>query len=292
VPTVTVVIPTYNRKALLIEALESVWAQTFRDHEVLVVDDGSTDETERALARFKDRVRYLYKANGGVSSARNLAIREAHGSLIAFLDSDDLWESNFLQVTTAYLAQHADIAMVSTGWRTHPGGHRWPPIKAPLLHGRLLSHLMQTRMVRTSAVVARRQALLDVGLFDENLEVAEDLDMWLKIAARYPTAFLNVHLSWGRRHDERLSKNRLVHLQRQLQVLTAHYNPAVGAKKGFDRRRAELHIEMGESHLKSKNFAAAKACFKTAVNLNPFSFRARRYLLKTRLAGRTPGKPA
>jgi hypothetical protein len=285
VPTVTVIIPTYNRKLLLLEALQSVLAQTYRDYEVVVVDDGSTDDTEGALAHFRQHVRYLYKANGGVSSARNAGIREARGSLIAFLDSDDFWEKNFLEVTASYLAQHSDAAMVSTAWRTQPSGHRWPPIKAPLLHGRMLPRLIQTRLVRTSAVVARRQALFEAGLFDETLEVAEDLDMWLKLARRHPTAFINVPLSWGRRHDERLSKNRLLHLQRQIQVITAHYDPGLCAAGVFDRRRAELHIEMGETHMKSKNFAAAKACFKTAVSLNPFSFRARQYLMRATLAG-------
>jgi glycosyltransferase involved in cell wall biosynthesis len=283
-PTVSVIIPTYNRKDLVIEAIESVFAQTYRDYEIVLVDDGSTDGTEHAVHSLKDRVRYLSKPNGGVSSARNLGIQRAQGSLIAFLDSDDVWEPSFLEVTAGYMAHHADVAMVSTGWRTLPSGHRWPPMRQRVLHGCLLPFLMGEDLVRTSAVVARRSALLDAGLFDEQLEVAEDTDMWLKIAARHPTAILNVHLSWGRRHDLRLSKNRILHLQQLLQVFEAHYDPRLVKRRIFDHRRSRLYLGLGERHLRAHNLSEAKACLADAVALNPFSFRARRYLLKALIA--------
>jgi glycosyltransferase involved in cell wall biosynthesis len=286
-PTVSVIIPTYNRKDLVIEAIESVFAQTYRDYEIVLVDDGSTDDTEQAVrSSFKDRVRYLSKANGGVSSARNLGIQRAQGSLIAFLDSDDVWEPSFLEITAGYLAHHEDVGMVSTGWRTLPSGHRWPPMRKRVLHGCLLPFLMQEDLVRTSAVLARRNALLEAGLFNERLEVAEDTDMWLKIAARHPTAILNIHLSWGRRHDLRLSKNRILHLQQLLQVFEAHYDPRLVKKKIFDHRRSRLYLGLGERHLRAHNLIEAKACLTKAVALKPFSFRARRYLLKALIAQR------
>ena len=283
-PRVSVVIPTYNRRALVIEALQSVFSQTVHDIETIVIDDGSCDGTEQALRAFADRVRYFYKPNGGVSSARNEGIRRATGSLIAFLDSDDLWETNFLEVTVGYLEKNPDAAMVCTGWRTLPSGHRWPALKAPLLHGHLLPRLLQTRIVRTSAVVARKTALLNAGLFDEKLEVAEDLDMWLKLAELYPIAFLNIHLSWGRRHDNRLSKNRRRHLERQLQVLEAHYRSSVTAKTAFDRRRAELYVELGQTYSKTGDYSMAKTCYKQALTFTPFSLRARRHLVRTLFA--------
>ena len=283
-PTVSVIIPTYNRKDLVIEAIESVFAQTYRDYEIVLVDDGSTDGTEDALRSLEDRVRYLSKPNRGVSSARNLGIQRAHGSLIAFLDSDDVWEPTFLEVTAGYMAHHADVAMVSTGWRTLPSGHRWPPMRQRALHGCLLPFMMEKDLVRTSAVVARRSALLVAGVVDENLEVAEDTDMWLKIAALDPSAILNVHLSWGRRHDLRLSKNRILHLQQLLHVFATHYDPRLVKKKIFYRRRSRLYLGLGERHLRAHNLIEAKACFRDAVALNPFSFRARRYLLKALMA--------
>ena len=285
-PAVSVVIPTYERRELVLEAVASVFAQTFRDYEILVIDDGSTDGTEEALQPMAQRVRYFRKANGGVASARNFGIREAQGSLIAFLDSDDLWEPPFLEVTTRYLEENTEIALVSTGWRTLPSGHRWPPVRAPLLCGDLFPELFRNRLVRTSTVVARTPALLETGLFNGEHEPAEDLDMWLKIAARYPTAFLNRHLSWGRRHDTRLSKDRRLHLERQLQVLAAHYDPRRISRQSFTRRRARLYTELGETHVKLGDFAAAQTCFRRALALAPFSLRARRYLLTTSIATR------
>jgi tetratricopeptide (TPR) repeat protein len=210
--------------------------------------------------------------------------------LIAFLDSDDLWERNFLEVTVGYLGNNPDVALVSTGWRTLPSGRRWPPIKEPLLEGNLLPRLLKTRIVRTSAAVARKTALLEAGLFDETLEVAEDLDMWLRLAGGYPTAFLNTHLSWGRRHDDRLSKNRRLHIERQLQVLAAHYDPAFVAKSAFDRRCAALYVDLGQSYFKAHDLLGAKACYKHALALNPFSLRARRYLVKILFARRQEKK--
>lgn len=100
---------------------------------MIVIDDGSSDGTEQAMHPFDERVRYFYKPNGGVSSARNEGIRRVTANLMAFLDSDDLWERNFLEVTVGYLEKHPDVAMVCTGWRTLPSGHRWPPIKRNFL---------------------------------------------------------------------------------------------------------------------------------------------------------------
>lgn len=285
-PTVSVVIPSYNRKSLVVEAVASVFAQSFTGHEVIVVDDGSSDGTDVALQSFAGRVRYFHKAHGGVASARNLGIREAAGSLIAFLDSDDLWESNFLEVTVGFLEENHDIALVCTGWRTLGSEHRWPPIKAPLLRGDLFPELMRERIMRTSAVVARRKFLLDDGMFDERLDMAEDLDLWLRIAARHPTALINLPLSWARRHDDRLSKDRCRHLERQIEVLRSHFDPRRIEKSEFDRRLSSLHTELGEAHLKRGDFTAARGCFQSSLALTPFSFRARRYLVKAWWAGR------
>src|SRR6185503_16357321 len=100
-------IPTYNRQQFLLEALRSVFAQTFQDYEVFVVDDGSTDQTAGAVQSFGDRVVYLYKTHGGAASARNRGIAAARGKYLAFLDSDDFWEPTFLEVTTRYLTEHS-----------------------------------------------------------------------------------------------------------------------------------------------------------------------------------------
>ncbi len=110
--------------------------------------------------------------------------------------------------------------------------------------------------------------------------------MWLRIARHYPAAFFNVPLSWGRKHESNVSKNRLLHIERQLQVLESHYNPALVSKKFYDRRRSELYVSLGRYHLKMRQVEEAKASLRKAVALNPYHFRARRYLLKAFFAAK------
>ena len=111
-PRVSVVIPTYNYGHLLEQSLESVFAQTYKDYEVILVDDGSTDDTPGIAARYEGRIRYFRKENGGPSSARNEGIRQARGPLIAFLDSDDLWLPHKLAVQTAFADAHPEYGLV------------------------------------------------------------------------------------------------------------------------------------------------------------------------------------
>ena len=119
--TVTVIIPTFNRRPLLLAALSSVFSQTYQDYEVLVVDDGSTDGTEAALAPLSTKTRYCWKPNDGEASARNRGIREANTPYIAFLDSDDLWEPTFLHTTISTLESDPALAMEGRASRMTDG---------------------------------------------------------------------------------------------------------------------------------------------------------------------------
>ena len=114
-PLVSVIIPTYNNAAYLVESVESVLNQSYRNIELIVVDDGSTDNTQAVLAGFGDRLRYVRKANGGPSSARNLGIQMARGQLIAFQDADDLWLPEKLALQVAYFHLHPEVGVVFTG---------------------------------------------------------------------------------------------------------------------------------------------------------------------------------
>ncbi len=285
-PTVSVIIPTYNRKALLRQALESVFAQSYRDFEVIVIDDGSTDGTEEALRPLFERIRYLSKPNGGPASARNRGIKEARGDYIAFLDSDDLWEPKFLEVTCDYLGRHDELAMVATGWRTLPEGKHRPRVAASLLHGDLFRRLIEQRFIRTSSVLARRAFMERVGGFNEGLEVAEDYDMWLRIARAYPVAFLNVPLSWGRKHSGNLSGDRLLGRLKELEVLESHYDAARVPARVFNKARSHAYISAGRCYMKLGRLGDAKACFEQALALTPYRFRPRRYLWRAKLLER------
>lgn len=186
-PTVSVIIPTYNRAALVQEAVASVLAQTFTDFELLVVDDGSTDATVQVLAPYQGRLRLLrLPARQGVSAARNRGVQEARGEWLAFLDSDDLWLPHKLARQLAWLADrpHLQIAQTEEIWLRH--GRRVNPKKRHRKPaGWIFLPSLELCLVSPSAVMLRRELFLQAGGFDESLPACEDYDLWLRLSWQY-----------------------------------------------------------------------------------------------------------
>jgi hypothetical protein len=181
-PTVSVVIPTYQRRELVKRAVASVFAQTYRDFEVIVVDDGSTDGTGEALAPLGERIHYRWQPNRGVAAARNAAIALARGSIVAFLDSDDRWLPDHLAVVTGALARHPAAVLASTCPERRIGGRQGPE------RARLVEPLPRMFVAVVpgypSCIAVARGALDAAGGFDERFSVAEDVDLWLRLAIR------------------------------------------------------------------------------------------------------------
>jgi len=205
-PRVTVIIPTYNRASLLPEAVDSVLAQTFADFELLVVDDGSTDDTRTVVQGHADpRVRYIQRQRGGISATVNAGVREAAGELIARLDSDDVWLPEFLAVQTIALDRNPEAGFVyAKGVAMNAaGGQANGEIvgRAPRFADDAFASLLTTDCTCNITVVARRMALVEAGLFDESLRMHEDWDMWLRVARRRPMVFTNRVLARFRWHE-------------------------------------------------------------------------------------------
>jgi glycosyltransferase involved in cell wall biosynthesis len=185
---VSVIIPTFNRAGRVIRAISSVLEQTFIDFEIIVVDDGSTDETEKTVARFNDRIKYIAQpANLGVSAARNTGIKNSSAPFIAFLDSDDHWLPEKLETQMRFFETSADALACQTEEIWIRNGRRVNPRKKHLKpSGDIFEPSLKMCLVSPSAVMLRRSLLEKVGLFDENLPVCEDYDLWLRIACRHP----------------------------------------------------------------------------------------------------------
>jgi glycosyltransferase involved in cell wall biosynthesis len=187
-PTVSVVIPAYNAAWCAGRAVDSVLAQTFRDFELIVVDDGSTDNTVDVLAGYGERIRTLSKPNGGLSSARNAGIQAARGEFVAFLDADDWWMPEKLVRQVAWMQAHPETIFCSTAARlVNPEGESIGEWRCGACSSSALEAIFSANAHVAgsgSAVVARRQALLETGGFDERLGSLEDIDMWMRLAAR------------------------------------------------------------------------------------------------------------
>lgn len=184
---VSVIIPAYNRAWCLPEAIDAVLAQTYRDYELIVVDDGSTDGTASILKTYGDKISRRRQTNRGVSAARNLGVQKARGELIAFLDSDDLWKPEKLARQVAFFDRHPDAMICQTeeiwirrGVRVNPKQrHRKPS-------GWIFEPSLALCLVSPSAVMMRRELLEKTGGFDETLPACEDYDLWLRVSLRHP----------------------------------------------------------------------------------------------------------
>lgn len=205
---ISVVIPSYNRAQLLVNAVNSVLAQSHAADEIIVVDDGSNDNTERLIASHFPQVRFTRQQHAGVSAARNTGIKLARGDWIAFLDSDDQWlgeklaqQRRAIQRQPDSVLCHSDEIWIRNGKRVNPmNKHR-------KYGGDIFEHCLPLCCISPSATLVRRDVLFELGLFDETLPACEDYDLWLRLCAKYPVTYVDQPLlyKYGG-HPDQLSK--------------------------------------------------------------------------------------
>jgi glycosyltransferase involved in cell wall biosynthesis len=208
-PVVSVIIPTFNRWPLVGEAVESVLAQSYSDFELIVVDDGSTDETQRELAKFGSRLRFFVKARKGVAAARNFGASRAVGRYVAFLDSDDLWQVKKLEVQAAFMEAHPEVQIcqceeiwLRNGVRINPKAKHQKP------SGDIFKRSLELCLVSPSAVMMTKTLFEHIGGFDESFPVCEDYDLWLRIAIEHSVPLIPKALVIKRGgHADQLSRS-------------------------------------------------------------------------------------
>lgn len=213
-PVVSVVIPAFNAAAFIGQAIDSVLAQTWPHREILVVNDGSTDDTPDRLRTYGDAIRVIDKPNGGLSSARNRGIEEASGRYVTFLDADDRWLPEKLAQQIAVMESEMGIGFCSTVAQVvDPEGRRlniWP---CPDIQGSLLETLFRQNGAipgSGSGVMVRRALFETVGLFDEALRSLEDIDMWMRLAAIADYRCIDEPLTIIVKHPDSMSRNLAV----------------------------------------------------------------------------------
>lgn len=188
VPRVSVTIPTFNCARFLSQAIRTALSQTYTDYEIIVVDDGSTDDTRDVLAQFGDKIRYFYQTNGGLSSARNLTLSQARGEFIAYLDADDMWYPHRLEAQVAYLDAHQECGFVHSDVTVideadHVVHRRFnAETRREYPEGYCALDLLRRCHIQIPTVLERRACIERVGRFDGRLRTAQDYLHWIRIA--------------------------------------------------------------------------------------------------------------
>lgn len=307
-PLVSVVIPAYNAEAYIRECLDSVYAQEGGyPLDVIVVDDGSTDAT---VARIDEvyPLRCVLQANRGPAAARNTALDLAEGEYVAFLDSDDTWPPSKLQRQMALLEARPEVGLVfGDCWQfdangpfpetlfqeSGKDGSFWGD---PVVVRNPYAKLMEGNFVTTGSVVMRRVCLENVGFFDEDLRLVEDLEYWLRVALEYPIAHLDEVCLLRRRHGENTSRDQVAMSLAYLGVLEKHrhrFGARIRAQgASVARRIAREYQELGHLYARRGMHADASRAYLRAL----FRWPSARplYYLGTALAaraGRAEGRP-
>jgi glycosyltransferase involved in cell wall biosynthesis len=241
-PQVSVIIPTYNHAHYVGQAIQSVLSQGYDDYEIIVVDDGSKDNTREVVAQFGDQVRYIWQENKGLSGARNTGIDAARGSYIALLDADDCWLPGFLSTLVARLEADPELGAVHSGFFFVDGQGELLPQQgtSTVPDDQMYDRLLDGEFFVPAAVLTRRQCFERVGLFDETLRASEDWDMWLRVARKFRFAGLSQPLLNYRMHGKNMSADPDYMLHYQLMVVEKHFGLPDGAPERWpsERQRA------------------------------------------------------
>jgi len=267
-PSISVIIPCFNTGHYLKEALFSVVNQTFTNWEVIIVDDGSTDNTRDIAAEFKDsRIQYIFQKNRGLSAARNTGIRAATSEYIALLDADDIWKINYLEKMINVLNDHSEEIACYCGFiYIDPEGNQ---IGMPQLRvvptNKFSKVILKQNWLIPSSVIFRRQVIDEVGFFDESLHAVEDWDMWMKMSTKGSFVCVPQYLVKYRLHNTNMSKDPFLMVSSHLNLIENKVGPPDGdpsdwteLKKMYYRcfynQSAERYIEYGDLNLGTKYF--------------------------------------
>lgn len=193
---ISVIIPTHNRHGMVLRAVDSVLNQSYKNLELIVVDDGSTDKTADYLRRYDDaRLKYVYQKNCGVSAARNLGVSQAHADWICFLDSDDVWRRHKLSEQLRFHNQNRQFLISQTDDVWIRNSVRVNKMKIHDVRvGDIFKESLRRCLICCSSVMIKKSLFDEVGGFDETLVTCEDYDLWLKVLAKHPVGFVDKKL--------------------------------------------------------------------------------------------------
>ncbi len=295
-PLVSVVIPAYNAEKFVLQAVRSVLDQRYEPIEILLVDDGSTDQTAEIVRQHAPEVRIIRQENAGVAEARNTGLRLARGEMICFLDADDGWLPGKLAAQVAYMQAHPEVGLLYHDWlvwRPDAAGC-YPDLPATPTEnngeidneqsGWIYHRLLLDSLVHTSTAMIRPQVIADVGLFDTHLKLGEDYDYWLRVSRKWQIHKLKAVYSFYRSVPGSLSNSPSPkNIEYQL-VQNAVKQWGLASPNGVSlpagqlkNRLAGMSFGFGYSHFYRGNPELAKQAFLNCLKHKPLNWRAMCY---------------
>ena len=281
-PLVSIITPVYNGEQYLLAAIESGLAQTYQNFELLIVNDGSIDNSADIIKPFlKDsRVIYIEQKNAGVAAARNAAIKQAKGKYIGFLDQDDLWLNNKLEVQVTALEQDESVALVHSRqdyidlqgnkinfeWITGASGY-------------CFEDMFKKNRIAVLTVLIRKAIIEEVGLFNEQLSGADDYEMWLRVTLKHPIQYIVEPLAFYRFHDNNVSKNSFkmtVFELKTIDTILFEHPEALNrvGKRTVRARLYELHHQLGGWYAwRDHDFYQSRKHYWLAIQNNLFALK-------------------
>jgi len=279
-PTVSVIIPTYNRAHLIGRAIQSVLNQTYQDFEIIVVDDGSTDNTKEIVKSLDDkRIRYIrHKENKGGGAARNTGIKAAIGEYIAFLDSDDEWLPEKLECQMkVFKNAGSEVGVVYTGFiyidelGEYTNGQHIPEKRGWIYEDILVENCVGT----ASTVLVKRKCFEKAGLFDENLPSCQDWEMWIRLAREHQFDFIEDPLVKYHIHKSRISTDLEAKIKGITIVIDKFSGEFTSRRKIYSQRR----FSIGNLYCHLGNMKRGRKEFLKAIQIYPFNLKYFVYLI-------------
>jgi len=281
---VSVVLPVYNREERVNKSLNSVLNQTYKNLQVIVVDDGSNDDTYDVLNKVKDRrVKIVrLKDNKGVSKARNIGIEISEGKFVAFIDSDDIWNSCKIEKQINYIKKcKKRVALVDCGWKAVGGKNAVPRIENKKERTSTKKLLSFKNVCSPPTVVARRSVLEEMGGFDENLQTVEDVDLWVRISKKYEIEHLTeVLVEVNRGGHKRLGNEYRKFINGHLRFYAKHKEKY---EKLSDKEHARFFIRVARRLLSMRKMVRARRFLGKAIILNPYNVKLHLIMASTLL---------
>jgi len=276
-PNVSVIITTYNRAEYVTKAIESVLSQTYQDWELVIVDDGSVDETPKVVSRYltdDGKVRYLRQTNQGLSAARNRGITETHGKYVAFLDDDDWWVPEKLKTQVAFMEAQPDVGLSYTRIRIirETNGRLDDSTIIPVKMATTFEEIIGESFIPASTVLIRRDCLENLDWFKSDAVPQEDVELWLRFVQKWKIGTLDIPLTIMKKSDRvQLSQDDVKSAQKKIEIVnSAELLPGNESYKNLKVKHcARLYYQLGRVYVEAGRYGEAAMSFLKALTTYP-----------------------